>query len=237
MTTVTAKLNEHFQLVAAVATAAGFVTTFILGVAGLFLVRSENSDLHGKVNTLQKDVAKVDTERKKLQEFAFEEVRNGNILATDLCGVVSCGKDVLRPQVVITFPRRGEEDGTAVPVVPGHITVRGTTDLDLGDKKIWILTQISGVSRLYPQGDAAVGWGPATLDATGRRWTSPVVYLGPDTDAGKHIDVIAVVADKAASEEFRAYLRKGLKTGEFLGIPKIPTGALEYDRIEVVRGK
>ncbi|MDQ1293747.1 MAG: hypothetical protein QG608_1628 [Actinomycetota bacterium] len=237
MTTTIAKLNAHLQMAAAVATAAGFGMTFALGGVGLFLTRSENHDLHGQVNTLQKEVAKVDTERDKLQEFAFDQVRNGNVLATDLCGVVSCGKNVPRSQVVITSPRRGEEDGTVVPVVPGHITVRGTTDLDLGDRKIWILTQVSGVNRLYLQGDAAVGWGSAALDATGRRWTSPTVYIGRDTDAGEHIDVIAVVADKAASGVFSAYLRDGLKTGDFPGIPQLPKGALEYDRVETVRGK
>jgi len=229
--------RENAHAIAAIATIGGSGAMVVLGLVGYFLTRSENSDLHRQVDGLQKQVDESEAERDKIRDFAFGEVRNGNITATDLCGVVRCGDDAPHPQVVITSPRRAEGNSGNAPAVPGHITVRGTSDLDLKDRKIWILTQVSGVSRLYPQGDAAAGWGPATLDATGRRWTSPAVYTGQNSDVGEHVDIIAVVADEKASEAFSKYLRYGQASHDFPGIHRLPAGALEYDRVEVVRGK
>ena len=175
----------------------------------------------------------------RLVDFAYAEVQQGHVNATSLCVIIHCpeGKSNLFPSIAISSPRRPDAS-TGNPITVGPvITVRGTVDADvLKGRKLWIVTQVSGVSKFYPQGNAGAHWGPAMMDAAKQRWTSPAVFLGQASDLGRHFDVVVVLADDAACQVFWKYLADGPKSG-FPGISELPAGAQEYDRVEVVRGQ
>jgi hypothetical protein len=141
------------------------------------------------------------------------------------------------PKRVLKITRPPPESSQGAPSrVPAVITVRGTVHEPLSGRSIWIVTATPGINRYYPQGS----WrpdrlGPASTTPDGR-WTSPSVYLGdPKRDRGRHFDVIAILADQSAEDSLWEYLKEGSRTGSFPGIPELPGGAEEYDRVEIVR--
>jgi hypothetical protein len=83
--------------------------------------------------------------------------------------------------------------------------------------------------------------GPAVVTPSGR-WSSTTVSLGACARRQRdcHWDVIAVLANKAAGDQFTAYLSRGAPTSSggqgkgFPGMARLPVGAEEHDRVEVI---
>ncbi|MDQ1286925.1 MAG: hypothetical protein QG622_490 [Actinomycetota bacterium] len=220
---------------ATLAAIAGAICALYTMGADWAAVKADNRALSTEVTRLEAELKDHD----RLVDFAYAEVQQGHVNATSLCVIIHCpeGKSNLFPSIAISSPRRPDAS-TGNPITVGPvITVRGTVDADvLKGRKLWIVTQVSGVSKFYPQGNAGAHWGPAMMDAAKQRWTSPAVFLGQASDLGRHFDVVVVLADDAACQVFWKYLADGPKSG-FPGISELPAGAQEYDRVEVVRGQ
>jgi hypothetical protein len=70
--------------------------------------------------------------------------------------------------------------------------------------------------------------------ATNGRWTAPM-RIGLTYDSGgKKFDLIAVVADRAATESFDNYIREEATSETYPGM-KLPNGAQILDRITLIR--
>jgi hypothetical protein len=126
-------------------------------------------------------------------------------------------------QVQITVPGRQTPPAT----VAQAILVRGTVQNLPAGQKIWVLTQNPGGSALNPQPQAAV------INSAGS-WTSQT-FVGSGGDAGKQFQILAVTADTAAVNTITGYLDRARQTGNYPGLPTIPAGARQYDKVPVTR--
>jgi len=106
--------------------------------------------------------------------------------------------------------------------------------IDPGDPayEIWIVVAPHTTGRLYPQG------GPASVEAKGDWVSTPIfdrTWFGINEDIrqrfGKVFDVLAVLADDQAQVELNRYE----VSGTFLGYDRLPTGAVIYRRITLIR--
>jgi hypothetical protein len=125
------------------------------------------------------------------------------------------------PVVRVTEPAAGA-------TVPMDATLRGTAaPLARGDS-LWVVVYVPGVRRYFPQ-DA-----PIAIAADGG-WSAGA-RVGGDTDTGTAFEVLAVAAGRKARAAFRDYLGKPPANGEWEGLAQLPEGAVEAQRIAVVRG-
>jgi len=113
--------------------------------------------------------------------------------------------------------------------VPAAVNeVRGTFEnLPLG-QEVWLVLTRRGVARFYPQ------FGPVLLQPDGT-WASSSVYVGSDEDIDKKFNLLVVLADQRAGRYFARYLERGRFTGHYPGLLRLPAGAVENDRITIVR--
>jgi hypothetical protein len=107
-------------------------------------------------------------------------------------------------------------------------TVTGTSKNVPNSDKIWLVVYIPKVNRYYPMP------GPAAMDSTGN-WYS-FATLGGENDIGDQFDIIAVVANATAEDGIVNYNLNSMKVNNFEGITSLPTGAVEYSRVQVIRG-
>jgi hypothetical protein len=113
--------------------------------------------------------------------------------------------------------------------VPTNINVvHGTSKYVPSGDEIWLAVIVEGIARFYPQN------GPVPVRPDGD-WTSPPVIFGGKQDVGRKFDLLAVLANRSAGEAFSRYLQNGQKTKSFPGLVRLPAGAVEQDRITVVR--
>jgi len=103
--------------------------------------------------------------------------------------------------------------------------VEGTSQNIPEGQVIWIIVYPYLVDRYYPYNE------PADIQANGE-WAS-LVGIGIKEDAGKKFkfDIIAVLANEEAQDEFNIYFTQAI----WGGIEKLPKGALIYDRVTVTR--
>jgi hypothetical protein len=107
-------------------------------------------------------------------------------------------------------------------------TIKGSSQLELNNKKIWIIIFPLLANKYYPQ-DRAVD-----MQVDGR-WSS-VAYIGEkDRSSGEKFDIIAVVVDEGAQKTFSNYINASKVKNEYLGLDMLPEGAQVYDRITVTR--
>jgi hypothetical protein len=198
-------------------------------------LRERVNALTDQVTTLQRQLTGVSDSYNQITKLVNDQLERGSISVQTVLryvpggkGLCSCGQ-----VLVITSPARPAANNPAA--VPRAITVTGTINKQLDKtQSIWILVSTPGINRYYPQGSAPDGVGPAILDAN-HQWTSPTVLLGGPGDKGRIFYVIAVLADANATTAFWNYLKTGASTHKFPGLGSLPQGAIEYDRVEVIR--
>lgn len=105
--------------------------------------------------------------------------------------------------------------------------VRGTSQAIPADCVIWVVVFPQEVSRYYPQNY------PADTEAKDN-W-STVAYIGVEGDVDKKFDILATVVDEAAQDAFNAYLADARDKSDWLGLTRLPEGAIVYDRVSVTR--
>lgn len=111
--------------------------------------------------------------------------------------------------------------------VDQFLTVDGESQLLPDGSVIWVVVFLPRTGMYYPQND------PAAMQANGE-WTA-VAYIGQENESGLAADVIAVVADKSAQNAFRSYLSEARDKQNYPGMASLPSGAVIYDRVRVVR--
>lgn len=213
----------------------GLCVSILLAISGWAYTYADNGALQGRVTTLQDQLTEVHHDSySQMTALVDNQLAKGNISLQTVLQYVPNGQGLsLSGQaLVITSPARPTSNQPAV--VPGAITVTGTVNTALNGRSIWIFISTPGINRFYPQGSWPDGVGPAILDAN-HQWASPTVYIGAPGDKGRIFYVIAVLADAKASNIFWQYLKMGASTHIFPGL-QLPSGATEYDRVEVVRG-
>lgn len=113
------------------------------------------------------------------------------------------------PRIDITSP-----DGTQP--VSSDTSVRGNSQGIADDQDIWIVLAPAGTDFLYPQS------GPALRQPDGS-WLVTNVRLGGEA---RTFDILAVVANPRASDEFRV---------SSAGIRNLPAGSVQLDNVKVNR--
>ena len=104
----------------------------------------------------------------------------------------------------------------------------------LNGRSIWLAVSTPGIPGFFIQGDWPTRSGPATVMADGT-WTSPTIIVGQAGDIGRNFDIVVFLANNSAAGEFWNYLRQGHQAGTFVPMMRLPAGAQEYLRVNVVR--
>jgi len=96
---------------------------------------------------------------------------------------------------------------------------------------IWICMLPAHV--FYPLGQATTF---RMVQESGLRWQAHV-WVGTDspTETGREYQILAVVADEGATQEFQAYKEEFDLTGVSLGMQNLPEGAEVHAEITVIR--
>lgn len=127
-------------------------------------------------------------------------------------------ENLLPLSVRITDPINGEK-------IEHQITVHGTSqNIPKGDA-IWIVIYEYADTNYYPM------LFPAVIQASGD-WTSRAL-VGGNNDSVNSYDIIAVVADPAAQQEFINYILNA--NGIYSGKPMLPIGAQIVSTVNVQR--
>lgn len=102
------------------------------------------------------------------------------------------------------------------PEFDGHnvgrsMRVEGTAKLP-NHLNLWIFSHRSDYEDVwYPQGEV-------TPDMTTRNWKR-LVHFGNSDDIGEEFEIIAIVVDKVAHAQLKAYWKQAMKTGNWYPIP------------------
>ena len=221
-------LRDHAVSVAAI--------SLVLAAFG-YLAGSAEFSAQQRAALLQSQLTDVSRSYGAMTSLVNNQVAKGNISlrTVQLYLPGGPGLSLAGQTLVITSPATPSANAPAV--VPSVITVTGTINISnrkLKGRNIWILLATPGINRVYPEGSWPDRVGPAILDAD-HHWASPSVTVGAPGDKGRIFYVIAVLADKKASGIFWHYLKTGASTDKFPGLDPMPRGAIEYDRVEVVR--
>jgi hypothetical protein len=194
--------------------------------------KEENSSLNEKLKASNAAVVAERAKTKQLCGAVNTAISSGRWAGSqdgirDNCPQPDDGDGVL----VVKRPRA---DGDKVPMVPAVTEAGGTVDVwQFIGKEIWFAVMTPGEKGYHIQGDWPSKSGPAKI-AQGR-WTSPALYLGGKADAGKHFDIVMILANENASSKFWDYLREGSDTHSFPEMTKLPLGAEEWNRVDVIR--
>jgi hypothetical protein len=123
--------------------------------------------------------------------------------------------------VRITYPAAGA-------VVEEEEVVQGTSGPIPPADSLWVVVFIPSVARYFPQDN------PVDMQAGGG-WNA-LTRLGVKSDAGMRFQVLIVAADARARAAFRQYLAAGAQAQSWVGMQRLPEGAVEHHRVTVTRG-
>lgn len=132
------------------------------------------------------------------------------------------GYRYLSPEVEIVYPCEGADVETCE-------MIEGISCRIPEEHVIWIVIRPHAANHYYPQD------GPADVEINGD-WSSSST-IGIDGDAGKKFDIIAVLADGTAQDEFNRYLDWCREMNSWPGLERLPEGVSICDRITVMRKK
>ena len=111
-----------------------------------------------------------------------------------------------------------------------------TVEVELTSKNIsagqnlWICVYPINTKRYYIQDKRYLG----TTETMGHLYTK--AFVGIDDDNwDSEFKLLAVIADRDADEAIIEYLTKYNAKGSWLGLEKLPDGAVIYDTINVIR--
>jgi hypothetical protein len=124
----------------------------------------------------------------------------------------------------ITQPRAGD-------TVVVETIVRGDFERLADDERIWVAVVPLDLDQelFHPQN------GPAERLPRGRWQATAFVGLDDPSDFGRSFRLVAFVADAAADEQLRRYLVRGRLTGDYPGLPSLPSGTKTMDAVTVTR--
>jgi len=120
-------------------------------------------------------------------------------------------------EIKIKYPLDGD-------LVNSQEVVRGESRNIPADHKIWVVVYSYSDHIFYPHHQNA------ETDAKGN-WGSPEDDIGASTDYGKDFDVICLLADQDAQQEFMRYA----ESTESSGMDTLPKGATKYHQVKVKR--
>jgi hypothetical protein len=110
------------------------------------------------------------------------------------------------------------------------IDIEGTSkDISVG-QDLWIMIYPHGANRYYPQDKHDL---PIVTMANGD-WSAQA-NIGSDADSGLEFKIFAVLADEKANKAIIDYLDQCKLNGSWLGMEKLPDGAMLYDEVSVTR--
>lgn len=114
--------------------------------------------------------------------------------------------------------------------VSKNTTVQGTALRIPSGQVIWPIIYVHSVALYYPMASAV------TVSQSGF-WQTTITIGGPN-DTGQPFDIIMITADQAGKDALVAYNQDVEKNhpGDYPGMPQLPAGLTEYDRVTVIRG-
>jgi drug/metabolite transporter superfamily protein YnfA len=220
--------RDHASVIAVVSV----LLTIALGIFAGVQTYAANGGLQQRETLLEGQLADARDFNRAITSLVDDQLAKGTISLQAVLQYLPGWQRPADHTLVITSPARPSANQPAV--VPNTIVVTGTINTELKGRKIWIVIETPGINRFYPQGSWPDRVGPAIL-AANHQWASPTVQVGARGSNGRIFYVIAVLADANASHIFWQYLKTGASTHSFPGLEPMPPGAVEYDRVEVVR--
>lgn len=106
------------------------------------------------------------------------------------------------------------------------VDITGTATNIPDDCTLWILVYPEAAQKYYPQ------YGSIKNIQDGK-WSIPI-HIGTENNTGEKFDIVAVLADEDASDEFEVY-KQNCNDGYCPGMADLPEGATICDSIEVTR--
>lgn len=122
-------------------------------------------------------------------------------------------------QIKMNYPT----DGAGVEQIE---VIRGISQKLPRSSQIWIIVVTPLAGRYYPQNAADV-----LVDGS---W-SAVAHFGQEGDVDVKFDVLVVLADKNAQNEFEAYIKTARDKSDYSGLLHLPEGTSIYERATVIR--
>jgi len=107
--------------------------------------------------------------------------------------------------------------------------VKGTACHVPQDRRLWLVALPEGASVYHPQA------GPVEIVSDGSWLVTAPEGLYDPVGVGRRFTMIAVLADSKASSDLKDYLDKAKSTGRYLGLDKLPDGAVRYHQVTVTR--
>lgn len=120
------------------------------------------------------------------------------------------------PQIKITYPLK-----------TAHIieTITGTAKNTPEGQTVWILIYPHTAHKYYPINK---------LNIQNGKWSLPAQF-GENKDVGTKFDILAVLANKQAHGALNTYLQTCIKTNQWPGIVRLPSGVKTYAKVTVKR--
>ena len=220
--------KDHASVIAAVSV----LLTIALGIFAGVQTYAANGGLQQRQTLLEGQLTEARDLNQAVTSLVNDQLEKGNISLQTVLKYLPGWQRPAGHALIITSP--ASLSASRLAVVPAAIVVTGTINTELRGREIWIVIETPGINRFYPQGSWPDRAGPAVLGAN-YQWASPTVQVGAPGDKGRIFYVIAVLADANASGIFWQYLKTGASLHRFPGLEPMPAGAVEYDRVEVVR--
>jgi hypothetical protein len=104
-------------------------------------------------------------------------------------------------------------------------TVKGTSQNIPENQEIRVFVYI--VNRYYPMAN------PAVVEENGE-WSS-IATIGGEQDTGKQFGVYAILANQNAKDAINTYNTNSEISGKYGGMEKLPSGAVIYNKVFVIR--
>jgi hypothetical protein len=101
--------------------------------------------------------------------------------------------------------------------------VKGTAQNIGGEYSLWLVLYDYNASRHYPQG------GPVAISSNGE-WEMTASF-----DSSGRYDITALAADKNANEVLLLYQAASESSGDYLGLPALPSGCITLASVTISR--
>jgi len=131
----------------------------------------------------------------------------------------------VEPRTALTVSQ--PEPGSTVP--ENGFPVSGRSNLSPADS-LWVVYR--GITNNNPtfQPQAA----PCSISAAGS-FSCPTQFVGGPDDAGEDFELLFILADDAAADEFREYEASDPASRDYPGLDALPEGATQIGRVTVTR--
>jgi hypothetical protein len=131
--------------------------------------------------------------------------------------IVSLTKPGSNVELEIKYPSNGS-------LVSQQEAISGVARNTPADHEIWVVIYSYPDEVYYP-------YAKNVEPEVGGGWKSPETNIGAASDSGQYFDVICLLADEDAQQEFRRYA----ESAESSGMKTLPKGAKKYHQVKVKR--